>query len=147
LLFKRRVFKEMELTAICIWSHQCSSFSSAFSGFNRFSNRTQTSWEKDLRTDFMAADNQPQTVRSKIWVKDIEKISCRILNISITQLPWELGFCGTIMKPIKICIQRLIFIRAIPSFAVSFIPAKAVKRMPLLPGLKLKIRKFILFSV
>jgi hypothetical protein len=41
------VRKEMEQCGRYVFaSCQCSSLSSAFSGFNRFSNRTQTSWEK-----------------------------------------------------------------------------------------------------
>jgi 3-hydroxyanthranilate 3,4-dioxygenase len=62
------VRKEMELHAGDMYLHPANvPHSSAFSGFNRFSNRTQTSWGRIYGRTFMALRQlQPQTVRSKI---------------------------------------------------------------------------------
>jgi 3-hydroxyanthranilate 3,4-dioxygenase len=82
------VRKEMELHAGDMYLHPANVHSSAFSGFNRFSNRTQTSGERIYGRLLWHCDNcNHKLYEVKFELKDIEKISCRILNISITQLP------------------------------------------------------------
>jgi 3-hydroxyanthranilate 3,4-dioxygenase len=87
LLFKRGC-PEMELHAGDMYLHPMFLTLSAFSGFNRFSNRTQTSWERIYGRTFMHCDNcNHKLYEVKFELKISKKISCRILNISITQLP------------------------------------------------------------